>query len=76
VRTSSLGSRWNDRDGAGIQNGVVEVLGVVGPVGDDIAGTQITQEFFGVDHIASMARRQHEADGQAKRIDSGMDLGA
>lgn len=68
--------RWNDRNGARLQNGVVEVLGVIGPVGDDMTRTQTFQQVLGIDDIATMTRRQQQAHRQAKCIDGGVDLGA
>ena len=63
-------------DSSSIENDVVEGLGVVGAVGDDVARFKAFQQVLAVDHIASVARREHEAHRQAERIDGGMDLGS
>jgi hypothetical protein len=39
-----------------------------------MAGLEPVQQVPAVDHIAPMARREHEAHRQAQRIDDGMDL--
>jgi hypothetical protein len=54
----------------------VEVLGIVGAVGEDVAGFEAVQQVPAVDDVASMARRKHKAHRQAQRIDDSMDLGA
>lgn len=76
VRAASSGSRRNDGNSSGVENGVVEVLGVVGPVGEDVAGFEAVQQVLAVDHIATMAGREYKAHRQAQRIDGSMDLGA
>src|SRR5690606_21458947 len=76
MRTPSFGPRRNDGNSSGIENGVVEVLGVIGAIGDDVAGFEAVQQVLAIDHVAPMARREHEAHRQAERIDKGMDLGA
>ena len=43
VRAAPFGSWRNDGNGSGVENGVVEVLGVVGAVGDDVAGFEAVQ---------------------------------
>ncbi len=74
--TAPFGAWWNDGNGSGIENGVVEVLGIVGPVGDDVAGFEAVQQVLAENHVAPMAGREHEAQRQTERIDDGMDLGA
>lgn len=74
--SAPFGPWRNDGNGSGIENSVVEVLGVVGAVGDDMVWFEAVQQVFAVDDVAAMARREHKAHRQAKRIDNGMDLGA
>ena len=76
VRPPSPGSWRNDGNGPGVENGIVEVLGVVGAVGEDVARFDTIQQILAVDHVAAMAGREHEAHRQAQRIDGGMDFGA
>lgn len=66
----------NDGDGPCIKNGVVEVFGVIGAVGDDVAGSEALDQVFAKDDVASIARGDHKAYRQAERINGGMDLGA
>ena len=54
----------------------MEVLGVIGSVGDDVAGLEAVQQVLAIDHVAAMAGREHEAHRQTERVDNGMDLGA
>ena len=73
---TASGARWDDGNGPGIENSVVEVLGIVGAVGEDVAGFEAVQQVPAVDDVAAMARRKHKAHRQAQRIDDSMDLGA
>lgn len=71
--TPPFGSWRNDGSGSGIENGVVEVLGVLGSVGDDV-DLSPSSRFLAVDHIAPVTRREHEAHRQAERIDGSRSL--
>ena len=61
MRASSLGSWWNDRNSASVQNGVVEVFGIIGSVGDDVAGIEAMEQFLAINHIATVSRCKYEA---------------
>ncbi len=74
MRAAPSGSWRNDGNSSGVENGVVEVLGVVGPVGKDVARLEAIQQNLAVDHIAAVAGREHKAHRQAQRIDGGMDF--
>jgi hypothetical protein len=51
-------------------------VGVVGGVGDDVADTlQAGQKGFGLRAVAMLARCRMDANGQAERIDGGVQLG-
>ena len=45
----------DDGDSAGIEDGVVEVLGVIGPVRDDMAWAQPAQKIASEDHVATLS---------------------
>ena len=74
MRAAASGARRNDGNGSGIENGVVEVLGVVDPVGEDVARPEAIQQILAVDYIAKVAGREHKAHWQAQRIDGSMDF--
>lgn len=67
---------WRD-DGLGpdLAQGLVEVVGVVGLVGDDGGGLEAIEQGGRLDDVASVAWRQDEADWQSERVDAGVDLG-
>lgn len=76
VRSAPVGSWRDDGDGTGIEDGVVEMLGVVGAVGNDgVAGKPLDQ-VGRVQDFAAMARACLQADRIAESIGGGMDLGA
>ena len=72
----ALRPRWDHRLGPEIENGVVEIPGIIGEIGDDMAWPQPLQKVGAVDHIAAMARPQDKANRQAEGIDGGVDLRA
>lgn len=65
VWSPPLGPWRDDWNSAGIQNGVVEMLGIIGPVGDDIAGVETSEQFFAIDHVTAVSWRKHKAHRQA-----------
>ena len=75
VLDGPVGPRGNDRLGPDPVQQLVKMVGVVGLVGNDGGGTQAIEQGRGLDDVAPMAGRQDEADGQAKGVDTGMDLG-
>jgi hypothetical protein len=60
---------------AELAQGVVEVVGVVGLVGEDGGRLEAVDEGGGLDHVAAVARREDQADRQSERVDAGVDLG-
>jgi hypothetical protein len=68
---------WGN-DGLGFDpaQGVVEMVGVVGLVGDDGGGLETVEERGGLDDVASVAGCQDEADWKAEGVDAGVDLGS
>lgn len=65
----------NDGLGADLAQRVVEMVGVVGLVGDDGGGPEAVEQGGGLDDVASVAGGQDEADRKAKGVDAGVDLG-
>ena len=76
MRASSLGARWDDGDGPGLEDCIVEVLGVVGSVSDDVGRFQAGEQLSPVDDVAPLSWRQDQSDWKAQSIGYGMDLGA
>ena len=52
----------------------MQAIGVIGPIGKDLACVQTSDEFTGGRHIALLTGPQFEADRQAERIDYGVDF--
>lgn len=63
VLDGPVGARGDDGLGSDLAQCLVEVVGVVGLVGDDGGGLEAIEESGGLDDVAAMARRQDEADG-------------
>lgn len=55
---------------------VVEAVGIIGAVGQDLLAMQATDQVASGCHIVLLARPQDEAEWQAERIDYGVNLGA
>ena len=72
----AIGSGLDDGSGAGLLDRVVEVLGVVGGVGDDRSGSEAFDQFGGPQDLALLARAGDEPGRLARRIRRGVDLGA
>jgi hypothetical protein len=75
MRSSAFGPGWDNGLGAELAQGVVEVVGVVGLVGEDGSGLEAFDKCGGLDHVATMAWCEDQADGQSERIDADVDLG-
>lgn len=76
MRSAAITSRRNDRHGAGIEDGVVEVLGIVGPVGDDGATGGALDQCRAEQYLATMAGTCDDTDRIAEAIGRRMQLGA
>jgi hypothetical protein len=70
-----VGSWGDDGLRSDLAQRLVEMVGVVGLVGDDGGGFEAVEQRRGLDDITPVARRQNEADGQSKGVDAGVDLG-
>ena len=72
----ALGSWRNDRFGTRVQDGVVEVLGIIGAVRNHEACIQPFNELCSIDHLASVTGAWNEPDRQTETIGGNMQLGA
>lgn len=75
MRLAPVPPRWDDEFSPGIEDGIVQVVGVVAPVGDDRAGCEALDQGVGLDHVALLAGAEQQADGVAQGIGGGVDLG-
>lgn len=75
VLVSALRHGRDDRDGTGIEDGIVQSIGVVGTVGEDMGGLQAVDQGLGLADIAVLSGRADETHGVAERFDGGMELG-
>jgi hypothetical protein len=66
----------DDRLAALLVDEIVQAVGVIGAVGQNLAGWDATDQIAGGRHVVLLTGTEDEADRQAKRIDYGMDLGA
>ena len=65
----------NDRRCTGVQDCIMEVLGVIGPVSDDGLTGDVLDQGRSVEHITAMARASDQADGIAEAVGCGVELG-
>lgn len=75
VGISPVVARWNDRFGAGLVDRVQEMLGIIGPVGDDAIWPETLDQLCRIQDIAAMAGRGDEFERCAKGVAGGMQLG-
>ena len=68
--------RRNDRLGTRLCDAQAKPIGVIAPVGQQMFERQAADEILGLEDIVHLAAGQDEADGIAKRIHTGADLGA
>ena len=72
----AAGERLNVGSGSLPGDGVAERVAVVGAIGEeDLAGAEGAQHRSGSAAIMGLALAQRERDGQAVRVDEGVDLG-
>lgn len=76
MRPAAIMSRRNDRHGTGSEDDVVEMFGIVGPIGDDGTAGQPLDQCRAEQHLAAMARAGNEADRIAEAVGGGVELGA
>lgn len=65
----------DDRDGTGIEDGVVQPVGIIGAIGQHMLGVQAVDQGFGLADIAVLPGRADETHGVAERFDGSMELG-
>ena len=75
VRSAALRPWRNDGLSALIEDGVVEVLSIIGAIGDDKAADKAIDQRGTVDHLATVARTCDQPGGIAKRIGGHMQFG-
>ena len=71
----SIGARGDYGTGALKRYGHAEVVGVIGPIGDDMVGAEPGDQRFAEQDIAPLPRRGDDASGQAEGIGGEVDLG-
>lgn len=72
----AIGPRLDDRLGAFLNDGVVEVLGVVGGVGDDRSWSEAFDELGRPQDFALLTWTTDQARRISQRVGGGVDLGA
>ncbi|MET4735602.1 hypothetical protein ABIE64_004348 [Thalassospira sp. MBR-102] len=73
------GARWvvgNDRERALVDDGLAEVIGVVGGVGHDRLDRQVLDQGFSLRHVTLLACGEREAHRASQAAHGHMDLGA
>jgi hypothetical protein len=70
------GSARDDRFCSGSSDSVHGTLGIITLVGQHVTCPQAIEQAFDLGDVIAFAARQDEADGIAKRIGGGMNLGA
>ena len=72
----AMTARRDDRLTALRVDEIVQAVGVVGAVCENLSGRQASDQIAGRGHIVLLAGAKDKADRQAKRVDYGVDLGA
>lgn len=75
MRSAAVGPGWDDGLGASFEDGVVKMLGIVGPVGNNSTTGVPFNERRAVEHLAAVARACDEADRVAEAVRRRMQLG-
>lgn len=76
MRPAAVWPWRDDRLGTSVENGVVKVFGIVGPIGDDEAARDPLDQGRTKKNLASMARAGKEAGRIAEAIGGDVQLGA
>src|SRR2546423_4876584 len=72
----SRSGRWNDGRRPGICDAGAKPIGVIALVGQQMFERNAADQVLGLDDVVHLATGQDEANGVAKRIHAGADLGA
>lgn len=75
MRPAPVRSRRNDRCCTSVQDRIVEVFGIVGPIGDDGLAGDVLDQGRGVQHITTMTGAGDQADGVAEAVGGRVELG-
>ena len=76
MRSAAIVS-WRDNGRrTSLQDRVVEVLSVIGPVCDDGLAGDVPDEVSSVEHLTAMPGTGDQADGIAEAVGGGVELGA
>lgn len=73
VLVSALRHGRDDRDG--IEDGIVQSVGIVGTVGQHMVGLQAVDQGLGLADVAALSGRADKTHSVAERFDGGMELG-
>ena len=76
MRSSSIVAGRDDGPSTSFEDGVMEVFGVIGAVGDDEAGRKALDQLRAEQNFAAMAGAGDKAQRHAKRIAHAVQLGA
>jgi len=72
----SRAGRWNDGSAAGVCDAGAKPIGVIAFVGQEMFEGNAADQVLGLEDVVHLAAREDEANGIAKRINGGADLGA
>ena len=76
VWPAAVTARRDDGLGPGLQDGVVEVVGVIGAVGDDGVGRQAIDQVVGAGDVVLLPRSRQQPCRIAEGVGCGVQLGA
>ena len=76
MRPAAVMPGRDDGHGSGVKDGVVKVLGIVRPIGDDGAVGDALDQGRTKQHLAAMAGACNQVDGIAATVGDGVQLGA
>ena len=74
--SAAVGPRWDNRRCAGFQDRVVEVLDVVGTIGNDRAAGNALNQGRPKQNLAAMSRTGDQADEIAEAVGCRVELGS
>ena len=76
VLVFAMAAGWDNGLAALFVDEIVQAVGVVGTVGQNLAGWDATDQIAGGRHVVLLTGTEDETDRQAKRIDYSVDFGA
>ena len=75
-RLLTVGSGWNNRLGATVENKIDEVIGIIAPIRQDILANKVTHQRNGLGDVMALSSRQAQTQRIAQRVYAGVDFGA